>query len=161
MLTGDLGNGYFSKIKAPAPKIGAGAYLFSLLVEYVLQCLFVDIAVQLSEVGGQLDVLRADLYAVLAVAAAGDAAFAHQSIQAFFLVELSEGMQVEKIRLYRRGSADEVGLRSNVRTYFETAAASHAMRNFICSCSRIRVLNRRVLDFPSAIDLNPAVDALQ
>ena len=136
MLTGDLGNGYFSKIKAPAPKIGAGAYLFSLLVEYVLQCLFVDIAVQLSEVGGQLDVLRADLNAVLAVAAAGDAAFAHQSIQAFFLVELSEGMQVEKIRLYRRGSADEVGLRSNVRAGLEAAAAGHAVGNLVSRLGR-------------------------
>ena len=87
----------------------------SLLIENVLQGLLVHIAVQLSQVSGQLDVLRANLYAVLGVTAAGDAAFAHKCVKTLLLVELSQWMQVEEICLYRWRCTDEVGLWSNVR----------------------------------------------
>ena len=88
--------------KSPCQLTGACVLLKQLVVEDILQSLFVYIAVELCEVSRQLDVLRAGLYAVLAVAAAGDTAFFHQGIQTLRSVEFSQRMQVEEICLNRR-----------------------------------------------------------
>ena len=122
-----------------------------LMVEDVLQRLLIHIAVKLCEISRELDVLRAGLHAVLAVAAAGDAAFFHQGIEALGGIEFSQRMQVEKICLNRRGRADEVGLRANVGTCFHAAAAGHAVRNLVSRLCGVRVLNRCILNFPSQV----------
>ena len=98
-----------------------------LVVEDIPQRLLVDIAVELCEVLRELDVFRACLLAVLTVAAARDAALAHEGFEARRGVELSERMQVEEQRLHRRRRADEVGLRTDVRACLKAAAARHAV----------------------------------
>ena len=70
--------------------------------ENIFDGLNVHIAIQLSEIGRQLDVLRADSFTVLAVAAAGDTAILHECIESFRLVELADRMQIEQICLHDR-----------------------------------------------------------
>ena len=67
-----------------------------LVVEHIAQCLLVDLAVQLCKMLRELDALRADAFAVLAVAAARDAALLHQRIEALRRVKLSERMEVKE-----------------------------------------------------------------
>lgn len=69
---------------------------YFLFVEDILQCLFIDIAIQLSEIRRQLDILRANLDTVLAVAAARDAALLHQGVQTLRRIELPERMEIER-----------------------------------------------------------------
>ena len=98
-----------------------------LVVKDIPQRLLVDVAVELCEVLRELDLLRAGLLTVLAVAAARDAALAHEGFEALRLVELSERMEVEEQRLHRRRRSDEVGLRADVRARLKAAAAGHAV----------------------------------
>ena len=77
----------------PPPMAGALLLLLmQLVVEDILQSLLIHIAVKLCEISRELDVFRASLYAVLAVAAAGDAAFFHQGVQTRRSIELPERM---------------------------------------------------------------------
>jgi hypothetical protein len=89
------GNKQVKTRKSPCQVAGACVLLRQLVVEDILQSLLVYIAVELGEIRRQLDVLRAGLYAVLAVATAGDTAFFHQGIQTLRSVEFSQRMQVE------------------------------------------------------------------
>lgn len=138
-----------------------GIFSILLVVKNVLDSLDVHVPVELGEVGRQLDVFRAGADAVLAVAAAGDAAFLHQCLQAFRLVVLAKRVDVEEIRLDDRGRADEVGLRADVRASFHAAAAGHAMGNLVGRGCRIRVLARRFVYFPRAVHVDPALYFLQ
>ena len=132
-----------------------------LMVEHVAQRLLVDLAVQLSKMLRQLNAFRTDALAVLTVAAARDAALFHQCIETFRCIELSERMQIEQQRLCRRRGPDEIRLRSDIRTRLEAAAAGHAVRQLIASLSCIGILDRRILNVPCAVHLNPAVNALE
>ena len=97
------------------------------MVEHIAQCLLVDLAVQLCEMLRELDALRADALAVLAVAAARDAALLHQRVETLRRVELSERMEIEEKCLCRRCRSDEVGLRTNIRARLKAATAGHAV----------------------------------
>ena len=97
------------------------------MVEHIAQCLLVDLAVQLCKMLRELDALRADALAVLAVAAARDAALLHQRIETLRRIELSERMEVKEERLRRRCRSDKVGLRTDVRARLKAAAAGHAV----------------------------------
>ena len=70
-------------------------------------------------------------------------------------------MQIEKICLNRRSWSNKVGLWTNIRASFQAAAASHAMRNLISSLCRIRILDRSILNFPAAINFNPAMNTFE
>ena len=131
------------------------------MVEDIFQRLLVDIAVELCEIRRELDLFRAGLDAVLAVAAARNAALFHQCVQAHFLVVGAERIDVEKICLNRRSRTDEVGLRADVRTGFEAAAAGHAVTDLVCRLCRVRVLARCVRRFPAAVHIDPAMNALE
>ena len=73
-----------------------------LLIKNILQSLQIDVPVELRQIFRQLDVLRADSFTVLAVAAAGDTAILHECIESFRLVELADRMQIEQICLHDR-----------------------------------------------------------
>ena len=99
----------------------------NLVVEDVLDCLDIDVPIELGEIGRQLDVLRAGANTVLAVSAACDSAFLHKCFETFRLVILAEGVDVEEIRLNDRRRADEIGLRTDIWASLHAAAAGHAM----------------------------------
>ena len=132
-----------------------------LVVEHIAQCLLVDLAVQLCKMLRELDALRADALAVLAVAAARDAALLHQRIEALRRIELSERMEVKEERLRRRCRSDEVRLRSDVRARLKAAPAGHAVRQLVAGLRCVRILDRRILVVPRTVDLDPAMDALE
>ena len=77
-------------------------------VENIFERLLVHVTVELREVGGELDRLRADFDAVLRIAATGDTAFFHERIETLRRVEFSKRVQIEKIRLYRRRGTNEI-----------------------------------------------------
>ena len=122
--------------------------ILCLVVEDILDRLDIDVPIQLGEVGRQLDVFRAGADAVLAVSAACDAALLHQRFEAFRLVVLAEGVDVEEIRLNDRSRTDKVRLRADVRAGLHTAAAGHAMGNLIGRGCGVRVLARSLVHFP-------------
>ena len=78
------------------------------MVENILQSLNVYITIYLCQISGELDTLRAGLYTVAAVAAAGDTALGHESIKAVCLVVLTKGVDVVHICLRNRRRSDEV-----------------------------------------------------
>src|SRR4029079_4541489 len=75
----------------------------------------------------QGDVLRADLDAVLRVAAVDDAALLHQRVEALVRVHRAGGVRVEEDDLPDRRGADERALLVDLRTRVEAAAARHAL----------------------------------
>ena len=109
----------------------------------------------------QRDLLRAHLDAVLRLAAALDAAFAHDRVEPLVRVHLAARVQVEEAHLVERGGADEVARRVDLRARLEAAAARHAARERVRRLLVLLRLARPGAELVGAVELDPRLDPLQ
>ena len=101
---------FFLQLKCPRSKTPKAERLFriKLIIKDVFKRLNIYITIELCEVSGELDGLRADLYAVLRIAATGDAAFLHEGVESLRCIELSKRVKIEEISLDGRCRTNEV-----------------------------------------------------
>src|SRR5690606_30284376 len=114
------------------------------------------------------DVLRADLHAVLRVAAVAHAAGAHEGVEALTLEALAGLVGIEEPRLAEDGRADEgfvpalfVLLKQVLRARLQAAAAGDALRHDVALLLLLRALLRPGALVVRAVDRHPPADALE
>src|SRR6185295_3208796 len=110
---------------------------------------------------GQRNFLRADLDAVLRVAALGDAARLHEDLEALVLVQRARRVRVEEERLTDRRGTDEVVVALDLRAHLEATAARDAL---IQAVHELLHLGRDAgpgAEVVRAVDRDPSLDALQ
>ena len=109
---------------------------------------------------GQWNVHRTDLYAVLRVAAVGNAVVTHDRLQTLVAIHGSRWVQVEETNLSDRLRTDVV-IAFVLRTGFETAAARHAARVGVALHHVFLVHARAGPEVVRAVEFDPGVNALE
>ena len=98
------------------------------------------VAIDLSDRHREGNAFRADLDAVLRVAATGDAFFRTQEIKAVIRQRLTNRMEIEEQGLSDGGRADERRFFIDLRAGFEATAAAHASGKRVAKLADMVVL---------------------
>jgi hypothetical protein len=132
-----------------------------LFSEEIANRLLHDLAANFGNRFGQWNVFRANLHAVLRVAAFLDAAVSHEGREALALEGCAGRMRIEQAHLRDRGCSNESRALGELRTGLHAATARDATRERVGRLLRFGRLTRAGAEVVGAVDRNPRFDLFQ